>query len=185
MAPTRIMFIRHAEKPGHGVASGVDSNGMADPKSLTPRGWQRAGALVRYFSPLRETEPVATIKPSTIFAAGIDMGDPSRRPIETVTPLFEFLKSQGPIELITQHLKADHQALVDDVLSREGVVLVAWEHREIPALISLLPNRPKTPESWPGDRFDVTWLFDNTPDGWTFSQMPQLLLAGDTTEPIL
>jgi hypothetical protein len=36
----------------------------------------------------------------------------------------------------------------------------------------------------PDDRFDVVWLFDRTDTGWSFSQLPQLLLSGDSANPI-
>ena len=39
------------------------------------------------------------------------------------------------------------------------------------------------PRSGPADRFDLVWVFDivgsDPPTGWTFTQVPQLLLAGD------
>ena len=48
----RIMVIRHAEKPDeHGRVGGVDPAGKADEHALSPLGWQRAGALVRFFAP--------------------------------------------------------------------------------------------------------------------------------------
>jgi hypothetical protein len=46
-----------------------------------------------------------------------------------------------------------------------------------------------SPETWPTDaqgngRFDVVWLFefDTTADTYRFSQVPQILLAGDLPE---
>jgi hypothetical protein len=40
---------------------------------------------------------------------------------------------------------------------------------------------PSVVPAWPGDRFDVVWRFDRTgaPAGYTFSQVPQQLLAAD------
>jgi len=46
MAPTRIMFIRHAEKPHEPPCEnddGVKTSGERDEKSLAVQGWQRAG----------------------------------------------------------------------------------------------------------------------------------------------
>ena len=46
---TSITCMRHGEKPDkHGDETGVDARGAPDPRGLTPRGWQRAGALVRW-----------------------------------------------------------------------------------------------------------------------------------------
>jgi hypothetical protein len=51
MPPLQIMVIRHGEKPTTDPpTSGVDLNGKTDPHSLIVVGWQRAGALVRFFS---------------------------------------------------------------------------------------------------------------------------------------
>ena len=40
--------------------------------------------------------------------------------------------------------------------------------------------RPAPPTKWPHDRFDIVWVFTRQHDGtWKFTQVPQLLLAGD------
>jgi hypothetical protein len=73
---------------------------------------------------------------------------------------------------------------MDDVLAQTGTVLLVWEHKEIAPLAALIPDAPKIPKRWPDDRFDIVWIFDRTATGWTFSQQPQLLLSGDSSEPI-
>jgi hypothetical protein len=181
MTPKRIMFIRHAEKPGvpgDGKGEGVQPDGSQDGESLTVRGWQRAGALARFFSLRPE------LKPGVIFASGLGHGSKSKRPMQTVMPLADLLNETEAVALLTTHLKDDLQPLMEDVLSRQGPVLVAWEHKRIPALVGLLPNSPSVPSDWPDDRFDVVWLFDRTDTGWSFSQLPQLLLSGDSANPI-
>jgi hypothetical protein len=66
------------------------------------------------------------------------------------------------------------------------VVLTCWEHRHIPEIASSLPTVPGTviPEKWSGDRFDVIWTFTlvpgSAPAQYTFGQIPQQLLSGDT-----
>ena len=49
----------------------------------------------------------------------------------------------------------------------------------------LMGDDQHTPQTWPDDCFDVVWVFESD-DGssWSFSQVPQRLLAGDRTEPI-
>ena len=69
-------------------------------------------------------------------------------------------------------------------MSRNGTVLVAWEHKRLPGLIDLLPDAPHVPRHWPDNRFDLVWILDRTARGWSFSQLPQLLLAGDRATPI-
>jgi hypothetical protein len=38
-----------------------------------------------------------------------------------------------------------------------------------------------TPQEWPDDRFDVVWSLTETPDGWQFAQLPELVLPQDQT----
>jgi broad specificity phosphatase PhoE len=178
----RIMFIRHAEKPeGDDPDQGTTAKGIIDPESLTPRGWQRAGALARFF---RSAAGDGPLTPSVVFAAGIGHGSNSKRPIETVRPLVKLLNETRETPFITRYLKDDHQDLVHDILRRKGVVLVSWEHKVIPKVIAFIPDAPPTPSDWPDDRFDVVWVLERAADGWRFSQIPQLLLAGDSAVPI-
>src|ERR1700710_1727263 len=51
MPPTKVMIIRHAEKPGDG-RDGIGPDGKPDTESLTVPGWRRSGALVRFFAPV-------------------------------------------------------------------------------------------------------------------------------------
>jgi hypothetical protein len=45
-------MMRHAEKPEKdSEVNGVDATGQEDGKSLTPRGWQRAGVWCELFVP--------------------------------------------------------------------------------------------------------------------------------------
>lgn len=179
MAPKRIMIIRHAEKPGEPTYDGgVAADGSQDEESLTVRGWQRAGALAKFFA----AQP--SLRPDIVFAAGVGHGSKSKRPSETVTALIDLLNAPGNVSFITSHLKNDLQPLVDDVMSRDGKVLVAWQHQLIPTMVGLFPNPPAVPQHWPGSRFDMVWVFDRAGQGWQFSQLPQLLLAGDSATPI-
>jgi hypothetical protein len=188
MAPVRIMFIRHSEKPKGSGARGVTADGTEDSESLTPRGWQRAGALVRYFCPLADSRQLsataAAMTPTVVFAAGTGPDSPSQRPIQTATPLVDLLQTLRPTPFITHHLKGDHKAVIADVLAQTGTVLLVWEHKEIAPLAALVPDAPAIPKHWPDDRFDIVWIFDRTATGWTFSQQPQLLLSDDSSEPI-
>jgi hypothetical protein len=49
---------------------------------------------------------------------------------------------------------------------------------------AILGNKTSSPQYWPLDRFDLVWVFDRRGDTWTFTQVPQLLLAGDRPEGI-
>jgi broad specificity phosphatase PhoE len=105
MPPKRIMFIRHAEKPGVGNNDrGVAADGEPDDESLTVRGWQRAGALIALFC----AEP--EMRPNTIFASGVGQDTKSRRPAETVTPLVGALKNIQPVAFNKTHVRDDSSA---------------------------------------------------------------------------
>ena len=67
-----------------------------------------------------------------------------------------------------------------------GVVLIAWHHEKIPAIANLILQNTSAPQKWPGDRFDVVWIFNRTVASapWTFSQAPQLLLSGNSANVI-
>lgn len=183
MSPHRIMFIRHAEKPVTNEGIGIEADGKADAESLTVRGWQRAGALARFFYPIEETH-AARRKPATVYAPGSGPASKSKRAMQTVAPLVALLQATSHVNYVTTHLKDDGPALMEDVLVQSDVVLIAWEHKVLPSLIGLVPGAPTVPATWPDDRFDMVWILDRATDEWSFSQLPQLLLTGDTADPI-
>jgi hypothetical protein len=183
MAATKIMVIRHAEKP-HGNVHGVDSNGVKNAEELIVRGWQRSGALVRFFKPRKGkfSDPLLEI-PKTIFASRVGPHSKSLRPQRTVLALADKLE----LSLDLRFAKGGEVDLVKAALGAAGPVLIAWEHEAIPAIANLiLGDNTTCPQQWPDSRFDLVWVFDRRKSGkgWTFSQVPQLLLAGDRKDPI-
>ena len=180
MPATKIMLIRHGEKPDdtHG---GVDPKGMADKHDLIVRGWERAGALVQFFAnPCEPNGPIE--QPATIFATEPSTGSDSKRPLHTVTPLAKFLN----LNIDSSIVEGSEDALVQAASAANGVVLIAWHHEKIPAIANLILQNTSAPQKWPGDRFDVVWIFNRTVANalWTFSQAPQLLLSGDSANVI-
>ena len=180
MAATTIMLIRHAEKPDD-EDGGVDQKGKPDKHDLIVRGWQRAGALVQFFANPRD--PNGPIKrPASIFATEPSSQTASKRPLDTVTPLAEFLS----IDIDSDITEGAEQDLVDQAVASTGVVLIAWHHEAIPKIATLILQNQTAPQKWPGDRFDLVWIFTraaaNAP--WSFSQAPQLLLFGDSATVI-
>jgi len=69
---TTIMIVRHGEKPDKDEAiHGVSADGEHDKNELSPQGWQRSGALIRFFNPVNgQFSNPALAKPDAIFAAG-------------------------------------------------------------------------------------------------------------------
>ncbi|WP_206956553.1 hypothetical protein [Trinickia acidisoli] len=182
MSTTKIMLIRHAEKPT-GNIGGVSPDGTADAADLIVQGWQRAGALVGLFDPPAGKGCRAGLAtPQHVFASGIGKHSNSLRPQHTITPL----SAKLGIEIDTQYLKGDEAKLASAITEVGGVVLVAWEHQNIPAIAAaIFPGGPY-PSSWPDPRFDLVWVFDRVSgsNAWAFSQVPQLLLVGDQSSVI-
>jgi len=87
--PRSISLIRHGEKQIGGVLpQGVSVDGAPDPYSMTPRGWQRAGALIALFVGRPDaTVPALLPTPTHLFASEVGPHSQSRRPEETLMPI--------------------------------------------------------------------------------------------------
>jgi hypothetical protein len=176
------MFVRHAEKP-EGKDAGVSADGKQNDEELIVRGWQRSGALVRLFAPRdgKFVDPHLA-QPKTIFASGVGKHSNSLRPQHTVLELAKVLG----LTLQTKYPKGDEADLAKAAVGATGPVLIAWEHEAIPGIVNtIVGNQTTCPQQWDGSRFDLVWVLDAKPGGgWSFSQVPQLLLSGDSDKPI-
>jgi broad specificity phosphatase PhoE len=172
------MLIRHAERPSADKSiRGVTLEGKKDKEELTVRGWQRAGALVRFFAPHgnRFSHP-ALAQPDILFACKADASDPSLRPQHTLLPLAELLKP----EFNCDYYEGEEEKLVQKVLSSNGTALIAWKHNNMHVIANaILGDTVTAPQHWPIERVDLVWVFDKHGESWSFTQVPQLLLAGD------
>jgi hypothetical protein len=179
MSTTKIMLVRHAEKP-EGNVLGVTPDGKNDPEALIVQGWQRAGALIGVFSPApgQVCRPgLAT--PQRLFASG----STSERPQETLQPLADKLG----VDIDASIKKEKTDELVKRITEAGGIVLVAWQHEDIPAIAGeILGSDGICPPEWPENRFDLVWVLDRSTGigPWSFSQIPQLILAGDQASVI-
>jgi hypothetical protein len=188
--PQTIYIIRHAEKPDGGDVVGVDGTGATDAKSLTPRGWQRAGAWAELFSPSLG-EPVLS-KPTYIYAsapathhdiAAGTAGSKSRRPLETGAPLAAKLG----IQVDLQFAKGQEASLGQTLSAQDGVILVCWQHEAILDIANALSPAPQgLPAAWHGDRFNVIFKFSrfNKASAWAFQQIVPQMLDGDSENPL-
>ncbi len=175
---SKIMIVRHGEKP-EDSAHGVNVEGEHDKNELSTKGWQRSGALIRFFNPVNgQFSHPALAKPNAIFAAVPSGHVKSLRSEDTVRALANSLG----LRINLKHTKGEEEALVKDAISTQGVVLIAWEHNSILDIANrILGNDRTSPQKWPGSRFDLVWVLDHQPHpmGWKFTQVPQLLLPDD------
>ena len=184
-APRTVMILRHAEKPNETDSRlppfGVDENGRAQPDSLIPRGWQRAGALAAMFGASNLASPF--VRPTLLFAPAYADGL-SHRPGETLTPLARRLRLQiqKPVS------KGQEAALVSESLLKGAGqdVLVCWEHHHIPAIVAALASAlgvntlPSGGHLWPDADFHSVLVFAGQPDGtYTLTRTSMGLLDGD------
>jgi hypothetical protein len=137
-----ILIIRHAEKPSYG--SGLSADGAA-----------RAKAYVNYFRNF--TVDGQKLKLDYLFAAADSKG--SRRPRLTLEPTSEAFG----LAIDSRFRDRDFQGLANEIRSQPHgkVILIAWHHGEIPALLRALGADaiqviPKA--KWPGDVYG--WLIE-------------------------
>ncbi|MEU5419716.1 hypothetical protein ACH4UT_04125 [Streptomyces sp. NPDC020799] len=179
-----IMFIRHGEKPkesGDKPPFGITEDGERNAHALLVRGWQRAGALVTLFAPDSGEPREGLRRPDAVYAAGPQPGAKGLRPSETVAPVAAKLGVRTNVTYRT----GDEKALAKELAGRHGCTLVSWEHHGIVEIVKALGGevRPSPPKDWPDARFDLVWVLVRSGSGWTFTQVPQLLLAGDSKDP--
>jgi len=192
--PAKVMIIRHGEKPTikHQPPFGVTQDGEQDWESLTVRGWLRAAGLGRLFNPGANQFPNGALdRPTSIYASaprdpGValaqDDDSKSKRPWQTITPLAQELN----VTPILDFGKGREAALAKAVLAQNGIILISWQHEAIGEIarniVAGAEPRGTIPPQWPGDRFDIVWVFDPPVKGkkrWKFTQVPQRLLPGD------
>jgi hypothetical protein len=183
--PRSISLIRHGEKQvGDILPQGVSLDGTPDRYSMTPRGWQRAGAIVTLFVDRPDGSVAALLPtPTHLFASEVGPQSHSRRPEETLLPIAARLG----LTIVESYLPDEVDELAKALLACDGHVLVAWEHKRIPLIAArLVADASTVPAVWPDDRYDLVWVIEPGADGAGFRlrQVPQSLLAGDRPEPI-
>ena len=119
-------------------------------------------------------------RPTSVFATRPSSANESLRPLETVTPLAQRLRLS-----VTQTFAfGEETALAAGLLATPGVSLTAWQHQHIPLITQKLGlAHLGAPTIWPGERFDMVFVFTRHRGVWSFAQVPQLVLAGDVATP--
>ena len=173
---TKLILIRHAEKPDDaGRQNGLDASGRPDPRGLTVRGWQRAGALVRWLAPRSGVSGHPHLaRPDAILAVAPHPW--SERATLTIQPLAALMKLT-----VNQALAAeDVDGLLRALAGVDGVALACWRHNSMGAVAhALCPQMLPVPD-WDVHCFDQAWVFDKSATGWSMTRVAQELLPGDS-----
>ena len=164
-SPAAVYVIRHAEKPAPEENS----------PDLTATGFKRAEALPSLFVQMPGSPAPRLPKPDAIFATARSKS--SNRPVETVTPLAQFLK-------LPLHHDFDEHAtgpLAAELLSGKyagKVVLVCWHHGQIPALAAAL-GVTDAPPAWDAQVFNQIWKLTYSAGQAKLAILSENLLPGD------
>ncbi len=172
--PKRVILLRHGEKEP------VCGN-------LSDRGVQRSLALAQYFS---SNPPILLNQiPKACFAC-------EGRTIQTITPTAESFPQTSCIPF--QHVNVYYalpdvdrarltavtykvsQEILENPIYNNTVLIVCWEHRNLPLLAKLL-GAGQAPTTWPDDSYDMFWIITYEACAVQFSMMPENLLPGDST----
>jgi hypothetical protein len=180
----KIMVVRHGEKPGDPPPPyGVDHDGNQNKDCLIARGWQRSGALACLFSEMGVAARKHLAVPTKVYAT--NPASKSKRPKETVSAVSELQLNGAEPDISFGEGQEPQLAAKAKEEAAKGPVLIGWHHEKIPAIANaILGNSTTAPQHWPGKRFDMVWVFDLKDGAWTFDQVPQLVLYGDSDKPI-
>ena len=164
-SPAVVYVIRHAEKPAPEENS----------PDLTPTGFKRAEVLPSLFVQMPGLPAPRLPKPDAVFATARSKS--SNRPVETVTPLAQFLK-------LPLHHEFDERAtgpIAAEVLGGKyagKVVLICWHHGQIPALAAAL-GVTDAPAAWDAQVFNQIWKITYSAGQAKLTIISESLLPGD------
>jgi hypothetical protein len=132
----RVIIIRHGEKPDNG-------------DNLSCQGLNRSLQLPEVLH-----QKIGT--PDYIFVPSINMGKKTStaRMYQTIVPF----AVKYNMAINTKYDVDDTKGLAKDVLSRNGTVLVVWEHDHIDNIAKELGLQNVS--KWPGSDFDSIWIID-------------------------
>ena len=146
MTPSRILLLRHAEKPD-------------DPKSpdLAPAGMVRAERLAQYI-------PATFGRPDFVFAAAV--AKDSVRSYLTMRPLCDALAVPLDASLKGKKYKDLATKLLSDTAYADCMVVICWSHNELPELADDLNARQGDyPDPWDSSVFNLILQLDYAKGG--------------------
>ena len=95
------------------------------------------------------------------------------------------LARQLGVGVVDRYAPGEEARLAAELVDHPGIALVSWHHKSLRKVVAGLGDiTPAPPGHWPGDRYDLVWVFVRVGDGWRFAEVPQLLLPGDRPAPV-
>jgi hypothetical protein len=130
----RVIIIRHGEKPDQG-------------DNLSCKGLNRALQLPDVLNKKFGT-------PNYIFVPAINNGKSTStaRMYQTIVPF----AVKYNLQINTRYDVADAKGLVNDLMKKDGTVLLVWEHKHIDNILKALGLQEAT--KWSDDDFDSIWI---------------------------
>lgn len=134
----RVIIIRHGEKPPDKDAYNLSCRGMN-------RALQLPNVLHQKFG-----------KPDYVYIPSLTCGTftDHARMFQTVTPF----AVKYDLTINSKFGEKAYKKVADDVMQKEGTVLLVWEHSAIQHIARKLGVQNASP--WPDDDFDGIWMID-------------------------
>jgi len=157
--PLRVVIIRHGEKPDSGL-------------NLTCRGYNRSLALPDVIVPLFGI-------PKFVYVPIIRIGKTTNsvRMYQTVIPLVV----RYDIDVNSKHAETDSIYLAEDILKRQGTVLVVWNSTALPSIARNLGIKNRDVK-WDRLDYDTIWVIDFIRKG-NGKLEPRLIVTKENLDP--
>ena len=186
--PKTVLIIRHAEKTIDTEIVNFEKWHFNDSNPLSVNGWQRAYAYIPFFTMNSKMTQYGKIV--GLFACEPDNFYKSVRPIQTLTPLSQYIKmninSSYKINDNNDMLAMKNYIMQDKQFDK-GCVLIAYEHQHIPELLKIFNVKSLPFKVWPNEVFDWVMVlqFDTkTGELKKFLKVREYLMAGDSSSSL-
>lgn len=154
-SPSRIILMRHADKPDD-----------PDDPDLSSAGVVRAGHLATYI-------PQTFGKPDYIIATAHSKH--SDRPLETVEPLARAVGVPVQHDVRDKEFEDLIDAIFSDEAYRGKTLVICWHHGTLPAMAALLGAPVGSyPDPWPDDTYNVILDFRYDPNSGAAPSVTQV-----------
>jgi hypothetical protein len=164
--PAQVVIIRHAEKPDD-----------PDALHLSPRGQERAQALVKFFTDNRKV--IRYGRPVALYATDPSKRGRGQRPFETLEPTSKELK----LPILTPFQSENYELLARQIMSQTNyqgkTVVICWVHDCMPELAAAFGVKPEPPK-WKDSVYDRAYIINFQGGKPDLDVVAQKVLPGDS-----